>query len=213
MAGMMCAAVLGDLVDSRRTKDRAALHARFREAIEHANAELQPRTPLRITVGDEYQGAFDTVGQALHAALWLRLQLLPLGDLRHGIGWGEARVLEEEPRVEDGPAWWAARAAIETAESESRRAATRAVRTRYERAPGSDGPDAGAVNAALLCRDQLLAQGDERALRLLRGLLAGRTQVELAEDEGISPSAVSQRVRNDGLAVIVAADEMLREVA
>src|SRR5690606_39623358 len=60
---------------------------------------------------------------------------------------------------------------------------------------------------------QLLAQGDERALRLLRGLLAGRTQAELAEDEGISPSAVSQRVRNDGLAVIVAADEMLREVA
>src|SRR5690606_28313171 len=117
MAGMMCAAVLGDLVDSRRTKDRAALHARFREAIERANAELQPRTPLRITVGDEYQGAFDTVGQALRAALWLRLQLLPLGDLRHGIGWGEARVLEEEPRVEDGPAW---RSEEHTSELQSR---------------------------------------------------------------------------------------------
>ena len=52
----------------------------------------------------------------------------------------------------------------------------------------------------------------ERSLRLLRGVLAGRSQVELAREEGVSPSAVSQRVRHDGLAALVAADDLLRGV-
>ena len=206
------AALLGDVIGSRGVDDRAALHRRLRDVVERANAELAPVVPLRIQSGDEYQGVFATVGAALHAALRLRLSLLPDADLRHGIGWGAMTVLEEEPRVEDGPAWWAARAAIETVEADASRARTHAVRTRYELAPDTDGPAPAAVNAALLCRDQLVGAGDERALRLLRGLLQGRTQSDLAADEGISASAVSQRTRAGGLAVIVAADALLQEV-
>jgi predicted transcriptional regulator len=44
---------------------------------------------------------------------------------------------------------------------------------------------------------------------VLRGLLAGSTQRELADELGITASAVSQRVRADGLAALVAADEEL----
>jgi hypothetical protein len=58
----------------------------------------------------------------------------------------------------------------------------------------------------------MIGSVSERSLRLLRGTLAGRTQAELAEDEKISASAVSQRVRHDGLAVIAATDELLRRV-
>ncbi|WP_206673456.1 SatD family protein [Pseudactinotalea terrae] len=206
------AALIGDIIGSRDVDNRSALHERLRTVIAEVNADMTPAAPIRITVGDEYQGVFDTVGAALHAALRLRLGLLPAADLRHGIGWGGLAVLQEEPRVEDGPAWWAARAAIEAAEADAARPRTHAVRTRYERAHESDGPEPAAINAALLCRDQLLALGDERSLRLLRGLLAGRTQADLAADEGISASAVSQRTRADGLGVIVAADALLQEV-
>ena len=38
------------------------------------------------------------------------------------------------------------------------------------------------------------------------------TQRELAAAEGISPSAVSQRVRADGLAVILRCHELLRSL-
>jgi hypothetical protein len=76
----------------------------------------------------------------------------------------------------------------------------------------TDGPDPDAVNAALMCRDQMVGSVSQRSLRLLRGTLDGRTQAELATDEGISASAVSQRVRHDGLAVVLAADELLRRV-
>jgi hypothetical protein len=86
-----------------------------------------------------------------------------------------------------------------------------ALRTTYRRA-GTEGPDEGAVNAALICRDQLLGSLDARSLRLLRGLLNGTTKKELAELEGISASAVSQRTVRDGLDALVLATQNLRAV-
>jgi hypothetical protein len=211
------ATVIGDVVRSRDAPDRTALHARLTALLEQANTDLHPVVPLRVTIGDEFQGCFATVGEAVHATLWLRLHLAPHADLRHGIGWGSVAVLADEPRVEDGPGWWAAREAIEAVKTEAGRAAARHLRTAYRRWDAPDGtptsgPDPQAVNAALMCRDQMVGSVSARSLRLLRGTLAGRTQAELAEDEGISASAVSQRVRHDGLAVIVAADELLRKV-
>ena len=206
------ATLIGDVVRSRAAADRPALHTRLAELLEAGNNELEPVVPLRITVGDEYQGCFESVGDALHAALWLRLQLAPEAELRHGVGWGSVAVLADSPRIEDGPGWWAAREAIESVKREAIRPATRRMRTAYRIADDTAGPDPAAVNAALMCRDQMIGSVSQRSLRLLRGTLAGRTQAELAEDEGISASAVSQRVRHDGLAVIAATDELMRRV-
>jgi hypothetical protein len=70
-----------------------------------------------------------------------------------------------------------------------------------------------AVNAALLCRDHLVGSLSDRSLRLLRGLMDPHTtQGRLAAAEGISASAVSQRVRTDGLGVVLAAHELLRDL-
>jgi len=206
------AAVIGDLVGSRAATDRSALHARLSEVLAEGNDVLGPVVPLRITAGDEFQGCFAEVGAALRATLWLRLALLPDADLRHGVGWGPVTVLADEPRVEDGPGWWAARAAIVKAEDDAARSTLRSRRTAYERAEDADGPDTAAVNAALICRDQMVGSLSDRSLRLLRGLLEGRPQAALAGDEDVSASAVSQRVRKDGLGAIVAAEEMLGRV-
>jgi hypothetical protein len=70
--------------------------------------------------------------------------------------------------------------------------------------------DVAAVNAALICRDHLLGSLDERSLRIVRGLMTGRSKRELAAAEGISPSAVSQRAARDGLDLLVLASEYLR---
>jgi DNA-binding NarL/FixJ family response regulator len=74
----------------------------------------------------------------------------------------------------------------------------------------ADEPDAAepAVNASLVLRDHLVGGLSERSLSVLRGLLAGESQRDLAGVLGISPSAVSQRVRADGLGAIVAAHEL-----
>lgn len=205
----VAAALIGDIVGSRSAPDRPALHRRLVAALDDANRAFSPLVPLRVTAGDELQGCFATVGEAVAASLWLRLHLAPDVDLRHGVGWGLLLVLGERPRIEDGPAWWAARDAIESVEADAARASLRHLRTAYRRADDVEGPDPGPVNAALVCRDHMVGSLSDRSLRLLRGTLAGRSQVELAREEGVSPSAVSQRMRNDGLAAILVADELL----
>lgn len=224
---MSCRAVLiGDVVASRRSRDRAALHRHLLHVLEEVNDRLLPETPLRVTAGDEFQGGFSAVGQALHATTWLRLLWAGDGpgeqvvedftDLRHGVGWGSTRVITEEPRVEDGPAWWVARTAIETVADQGRRAGGSARRTAYLPAEGlgeaESGPDPDLVAALLLCRDQVLGSCSPRSRRLLRGLMEGSTQAQLAQSEGISASAVSQRVRADGLGVLLEVEERIRRV-
>ena len=135
----------------------------------------------------------------------LRLALLPLADLRHGIGWGPVEVLQQQPRVEDGPGWWAAREAIEAVKRDQQTPALRGVRTAVRHA---DGEAAAAINAALMLRDDRVSGLSVRSRTLLAGLVAGRSQAELAAEEGISASAISQRVRNDGLGVLVASHRL-----
>ena len=62
-----------------RCRGPAGAAHRLAELLDEANAALRPVVPLRITVGDEFQGCFATVGEALHATLWLRLHLAPAG--------------------------------------------------------------------------------------------------------------------------------------
>ena len=209
---MRAAAVIGDVVGSRGATDRARLHEHLAAAIAEVNEEFGPSVPLRITVGDEYQGIFATIGDALAATLRVRLAMLPEYDVRHGVGWGDVEVLQEEPRVEDGPGWWAARAAIEWVADAERRAGSRSRRTSYRIGEGSRGPDPAAIEAALALRDEMVTGLGARSVSVLRGLLAGETQRALATRLEITASAVSQRVRGDGLAALVAADESLREV-
>jgi DNA-binding transcriptional LysR family regulator len=203
------ATLIGDLIGSRVADDRSALHARLARALAEINDTFAPSTPLRITVGDEYQGAFATVGTALQVSLRLRLAMLPEFDLRQGLGWGPVRVLEPEPRVEDGPGWWAARDGVVAVEGAEVRASSRDRRTAYVRAEGAGGPDPAAIEALLVLLDSAVARLSGRSLSVLRDLMAGASQREIAQELGISPSAVSQRVRSDGLAALVAADEQM----
>ena len=207
------ATLIGDLVGSRSSQDRTVLHQHLEAALAEVNDLLHPLQPMRITVGDEHQGSFTTVAEAVQATLLVRVRLLPAYDIRHGIGWGATTVLDGEAGIEDGPGWWAARAAIEAAASAGAGAAHRWLRTAYVVADGAGGgPDAGLVNAGLVLRDERVTGLSERSVSVLRGLLSHVTQRDVAEALGISASAVSQRVRADGLAAIVAAHDLLTPV-
>lgn len=201
------ATLIGDVVRSRAAADRRALHARLEEVIALVNARTDPHQPLRVTVGDEFQGAWARRGGAVHAALLLRLSLLPEVETRYGLGHGEVTALSDDGLVQDGPGWWQAREAITLAKGDEESAGSRGrvVRTRWV----EDSPVGLALDAALRHRDLLVADLDERSQRLLRGLLDGTSQRELAEVEEISPTAVSRRVHRDALDQLVALDAEL----
>jgi hypothetical protein len=203
--------IIGDLVSSRRTGDRVGLHRDLERALDVVAEAVPPARRLGVTAGDEFQGVWSTLGEALAAAFLVRLELLPDADVRVGVGRGEVSVLDPRSGIEDGPGWWMARDAVVAAEETADRAATRWARTVYRADPPD--PAQGAVDAALLCRDHLVGSMSDRSLRLLKGLMEPHTtQAELAEREGISASAVSQRVRADGIGVVLAAHELLKRL-
>ncbi len=158
--------------------------------------------PLEATVGDEFQGAYATLGEATRATLLVRLGLLPAVDVRCGIGFGETTVLDasSRPLLQDGPAWWAAREAVDSM-SAPRRAG---VRTAYV------GPGDALANAHLLCRDALVDRLSERGWRMLRLSLCGESQTAIAEREGVSKSAVSQQFAR-GISAVRDAQDLVKE--
>ena len=121
----------------------------------------------------------------------LRLTLLPVVDTRYGLGAGEREVLDDSrrPAIEDGSAWWAARAAIDALGTH----AARHRRSWYDAGSASDVPAPALVNALLLTRDALTDRLEATWQQALLALLEGASQREVAASLGVSPSAVSQQ--------------------
>lgn len=194
-------AVIGDVVASREAESRAEVHTALQRALEHSQRLVPAVQEFGATVGDEFQAVFDSIADAMCAILVVRLALpIPL-DVRAGIGVGAVADVGQGRygRIQDGPGWWAARAAIDEAESRSRRVPE--LRTWLEGDP--------MAQAHLLTRDAIVTAFDDRKRRIALGLIEGRTQRELAEREGISASAVSQLVRGSGMAALLASVRVL----
>ena len=123
-----CVALLGDVVRSR-SSDRSRVHEALLAAIEACNDAHPPLDPLRVTVGDEIQGVYTTLGRAVAAMLLLRDELLGIAEVRCGLGGGDVQVIDARRGIQDGSAWWRAREAIERAEALSRQPGNRTSRT------------------------------------------------------------------------------------
>lgn len=195
-----CVALLGDVVRSRES-DRAQVHEATLAALERVNQACPAPDPLRVTVGDEMQGVYDTLGQAVAACYQLRDELFGVAEVRCGFGGGEVRIIDEARGIQDGPAWWQAREAIEQAEALARRPGQRGTRTGLADARPVANPLAG---PALHLVDAQLAALSAGARRTFIHLRAGCDNVEAARLEDISPSANSQRITANNLRPLAA---------
>lgn len=185
-----------DLVGSRDYPDRAQAQRAFDEALRRVAARVPGPQPLRATLGDEGQGMFATLADALVATLLIRLAVPDPVDVRCGVGAGEYRDVSDAGGIQDGSAWWSAREAIETAKT-MERGRVPEQRSWYV-ATGRPADEVALVNAYLLARDHLIGTMREADRRRLLLAVEGRTQTEIARMEGISESAVSQSLRRSG---------------
>ena len=206
----MTIAVTADIVGSRQLVDRDDAQSQIEAVIRRVATDVPGAVrPLEPVVGDELQGEFETLAGALASILLIRLGLPDGVDLRFGVGAGDSFGVESVRGVlPEGPAWWAARAAIERVHALEQRAVPRA-RTWLV---AQDDP-AGTVpvtNAYLLARDEIVGAMSERARRLTYGRCLDVSQRELAEREGITQSAVSQTLAAAGASSIVEGFRLLR---
>jgi hypothetical protein len=192
------AALIGDMVGSRRAPDRPGLQTEMESRFAEVG-DILGEAPV-FTIGDEFQVRYPTVDEAIEASLQLHLRSAGLTGLRIGIGWGE--LLAEDPARkpfgEDGPCWWRARDAIEAVER-SGRGAQRATAIKTGTALDT------LLNDYLLLRDTLIFGLDDSDTRIALGLLSGRTQTELAGELGINKSSVSRRANTHGILALVEA--------
>ncbi|WP_228386980.1 SatD family protein [Ornithinicoccus halotolerans] len=203
--------VIGDVVGSRRASDRRGTQRRLQQGLAAVNSEACTDDPLVVTVADEFQGSYSRLGEALHAVARLRAELSPGVDVRFGVGRGPVEVIDEQAGTQDGPGWWVARGAIDQVRQAQARTGWEAIRTSY----AEHDPDPGrvaAVRAALVCQDVVLGSLDETGWRIVRGLMAGRTQAEIAEGLGITRQAVQQRRKHGHLPMVLDAIARLREL-
>ncbi|HRW20201.1 MAG TPA: SatD family protein [Dermatophilaceae bacterium] len=173
--------VTADQIRSRRGPDRVpqALHA-----LHHV--PTPPVAGFERTVGDEVQGVLDKPEAVLEALM----ALLRDGPWRVGVGVGTVeQPLPASPRAGRGPAFIAARTAVEAAHSP----ATGGLAVRTEAAEAAR--QSALAESALLLWADLVRQRSAQGWAVCDLLDDGLTQREIAERLGISPSAVSQRVR------------------
>ena len=168
------------------------------------------------TIGDEFQGLFVDLVSALEATLVVRLSLLGEVDVRFGIGSGTLFAYDaaRAPFEQDGPAWWSAREAVDLVRATSQgQERPRGLRTRWVDADGARPFEVAAINAFLQCRDELVAAMDPRDAAAMLGLLADEPVTRIAQEEGVSASALSQRAIRGGLYAIRRAHLDLIEAA
>jgi hypothetical protein len=203
----MVVAVIADIVGSRRLPDRSEAQRLFDETIARVGGEhpLAERG-LRPTVGDEQQGVYRALDDALASLLLLQLALPDGAEFRFGVGIGQIHPVESEHRsLSDGPGWWAAREAIEIAHERQQRAVP-SSRTWIVGAPGQTevmDAEIAVSNMYLLARDAIVARMSGRERRLAYGRFSGLSQRALAEQEGITQPAVSKALHASGATALL----------
>lgn len=195
------AALLGDVIASRHSGDREQLQKLLVASLDRVNGEFHPLQPVAMTVGDEFQGLFAGLTDAIAGALRIRLAVRPAFDLRIGIGWGELTLLAEDPPFgQDGPCWWRARDAIDEAKArENSNLFPRTDRTIARTETALD----PLFNAYLSTRDHIVSGLDEIDVEIARQRLTGRSQLEISKSVGLNQSSVSRRIQRHGISVLV----------
>lgn len=201
-------AVIADIIGSRALPDRSGAQRDIEATlarVEHDHPVAV--TPVAATVGDEFQGVYARLPDALLSLLLVQLALPEGIELRFGIGVGAVGPVDSDTRgISDGPGWWAARDAID----EVHRLQDRAVPSARTRVVGSPEEDAAMstgirlANAYLLARDELVGAMSPRVRRLTYGRHLGLSQRELADAEGITQPAVSQLLAAAGVGAVLA---------
>ena len=212
-------AVIADIVGSRTLTDRADAQRIFEAVLERAGEGLALLQAPYPTVGDEFQAVAYTLEDALLLTLRAQLLLPPQLQLRFGIGAGRIEEFAsgvnrqapargrgaESAALQDGSAWWAARAAINRAH-DVQDASNPFIRTWFMVHASVESEFSShcqtCINAMLSLRDHSILKLSARHRRITASLLLGKTQVEIARVEKLSQQAISDFARGTGAGLI-----------
>lgn len=212
-------AVIGDMIGSRTLSDRQSAQNSLQEALEEVNRFYTDSLAslFTITLGDEFQGLLNDADELMEIVDRIRFSVYPL-KLRFGIGVGSmsTEILHDVSIGSDGPAYWAAREAIEYVHDNNDYGYSDICMRLYSDSKSRDGIEAQVtetVNSILrLCgrMEKSWTQSQytfvrEVVLKYRYGTAGEYYQKEIADELGISPQMVSSRMKNTGLTTYISA--------
>jgi hypothetical protein len=160
---------------SRRGPDRVA------DALRLLDGSVPVLLGFERTAGDEFQGVLGDPADVVDVAL----RLVRMGGWSIGVGAGPVQTpLPESTRAGAGPAFLAARRAVDAAKQRPFRLAVR----------GAVPPEAADAQAVLSALAGLVDRRSEQAWAAIELVEEGRTQSDAAALLGISRQAVGQRL-------------------
>lgn len=195
-------AIIGDLINSKKSSRRDILQAQLVTAFNQLNEKYSNIivSKLTITLGDEFQVLLQANREIFQ--LIDDIQRLVDHPIRFGIGYGPITT-EINPEVSlgaDGPAYWHARTAIELLEHNNYKGVLRQAFV------GLDKKD-DVVNTLLLLTDTIRSGWTKTQTFVFDGLLAESiyqptfNQKRMAEKLDLSDSAFSKRLQSGNIKI------------
>ena len=195
------AALIGDVVDSRRHPDRAGLQRELTDALACANRETGEglAAPFSLTAGDEVQALFRDPADVVDAVVRITDAVAP-ARIVFGLGFGALETdLGPDPAFLDGPCFHRAREAL----AEARRQGSWLV------ARGLGDADDAVLSALFRLLGEIRAGWTELQAKHVAGARE-RPQKEVAEALGKAESTVSESLKAAGFQAILAGEEAAR---
>lgn len=200
---MLYIALIGDLIDSKRLADRKQAQKDLQDLMAVLNQDYRDYlvSPFTVTTGDEFQALFQP-----NVHLMQLLDQIALGfphPIRFGLGLGEmlTDINREQSIGSDGPAYWRARAAIDSIHEKNDYGSSRIAVSL------GDDRRSQAVNTVLAACSFIQSKWNSSQREVLECMLMDYiydehfSHGEIAELLQISPSALSKRLRSSGLKV------------
>lgn len=210
----MYIAVIGDIIESRAMQDRSDVQRKIKKLLEDINEKFKDDIAARftITLGDEFQGLLKSSKALMEIIDLIKLKFYP-NKLRFGIGFGEmyTEIIAEQAIGSDGPAYYAARKAVEDIKKSNNRYEQPDQDIQIYNYDENDKYKFDLLNSALsLCT--LIENGwTEKQREVITHLLFhDKSQREIAKAIGLKQSSVQRRLTSGGYFTYSRAKESIK---
>lgn len=198
----MYCAIIGDIIESRAMQDRSAVQIEIKEILEEINEEFKSEIASRftITLGDEFQGLLKSSKHVMGIIDKIKIKFHP-NKLRFGVGFGEmyTEIIADMAIGSDGPAYYAARKAVEDIKKSNKRYEQPDQDIQVYNYEVKDSYKFDLLNTSLsLCT--LIEKGwtDKQREVITHLLLNDESQREIANAIGLKQSSVQRRLTTGG---------------
>lgn len=195
-------AIIGDIVGSKKIKNRQEIQDHFNKVIYNTNKKYNESiaSKFTITLGDEFQGLLYHPSLSLEIVEYIREEMHPV-ELVFGIGIGkmETTFSKEFSIGSDGPAYWYARKMVDKAKNKKPTICY-----------FSDSPEDELINSLILFNESCIKAQTKKQQEIIKLYRQLGSQYKVAEKLCITQSSVSTTLQNALFKEIESSKESIR---